>query len=96
MALNARMIGTGLTHTFDRGESANGIGHCMTTKGWMRRAEEEYYATVWAIDKCHEYGIEVPSKIIEIYQEYINNEIDRGIRRGGQNYGNLILQEGRG
>lgn len=67
------------------------IGHCMTTKGGMRRAEEEYYATVWAIDKAKEYGLEIPKKIIEEYQDYIDDEIDRGIRRGGTSYGDLKL-----
>lgn len=67
------------------------IGHCMTTKGWMRRAEAEYYATVWAMDMCKEYGLEVPSKIIADYQRYIDMEIDRGKRRGGTGYGELKL-----
>ena len=41
------------------------IGHIETTKSYMRRCEEEYYATVWALEKCKEYGIEVPAKEIE-------------------------------
>lgn len=68
------------------------IGHCMTTKSGMRRAEEEYYATVWAIDKAKEYGLEIPKKIIMEYQDYIDDEIDRGIRRGGTGYGDLTLK----
>ena len=68
------------------------IGHCMTTKSGMRRAEEEYYATVWAIDKAKEYGLEIPQKIIMEYQDYIDDEIDRGIRRGGTGYGDLTLK----
>ncbi len=68
------------------------IGHCMTTKSGMRRAEAEYYATVWAIDKAKEYGLEIPKKIIEEYQDYIDMEIDRGIRRGGVGYGDLTLK----
>ena len=59
------------------------IGHCETTKGWMRRCEEEYHATMWAIEKCNEYGLDVPDSIIDKYQKYINMEHDRGIRRGG-------------
>lgn len=68
------------------------IGHIETTKSTMRRAEEEYYATVWAIDKCKEYGMQVPSKIIDIYQRYIDLEVARGQRRGGTGYGQLILK----
>lgn len=67
------------------------IGHIETTKSWMRRAEEEYYATVWAINECKKYGIEVPAKIIQEYQEYIDDEKDRGIRRGGEGYAKLKL-----
>lgn len=67
------------------------IGHIETTKSGMRRAEEEYFATVWAIEECKRYGIEVPQKIIDDYQEYIDDEIDRGIRRGGAGYGKLKL-----
>jgi hypothetical protein len=58
----------------------------MTYKGWMRRCESEYYATVWAIDKCKEFKLEVPRYIIERYQRYIYDELERGLRRGGSNY----------
>lgn len=62
------------------------IGHIVNNNGKMRRCEQEYYATVWAIDKCKEYNIDLPEKIIESYQRYIYRELDRGIRRGGSNY----------
>ena len=68
------------------------VGHIETTKTTMRRAESEYFATMWAIEKCHEYGLKVPDSIKKDYQDYINMEIDRGKRRGGSGYGNLILQ----
>lgn len=68
------------------------IGHVETKESWMRRAESEYYATVWAIGKCKEYGLAIPSKTIEDYQEYIDEEISRGKRRGGCGYGNLTLE----
>jgi hypothetical protein len=70
------------------------IGHIETTTSKMRRAESEYYATVWAIEKCKEYGLDIPEKIIERYQKYIDMEIDRGRRRGGSGYGILKLQGG--
>ena len=58
----------------------------------MKRCEEEYYATVWAIQKCKEYNLEVPDSIIKTYQDYIDMEMDRGIRRGGNNYKRLVLE----
>ena len=67
------------------------VGHIETTKGTMRRAEEEYHATVWALEKCKEYGLDVPESIIERYQDYIDREVARGQRRGGSGYGKLVL-----
>lgn len=67
------------------------VGHIETTKAGMRRAEEEYYATVWALERCKEYGITVPQKTIDLYQEYIDYTKDRGERRGGSGYGSLSL-----
>lgn len=67
------------------------IGHIETTKSWMRRAESEYYATVWAINECKKYGIEIPAKIIKVYQDYIDRTKDRGVRRGGEGYTKLKL-----
>ena len=67
------------------------IGHIETTKTTMRRAEAEYHATVWALDRCKEYGLIVPDSIIKSYQNYINREIDRGVRRGGMGYGEMTL-----
>lgn len=68
------------------------IGHIETTKSNMRRAESEYHATMWALMKCKEYGLEIPAKTLKTYQDYINMEIDRGIRRGGTGYGDLTLR----
>lgn len=69
------------------------IGHIMTTKSSMRRAESEYYATKWAICEMDSYGLRTPRKLIEIYQSYIDREISRGIRRGGAGYGRMILAD---
>jgi hypothetical protein len=57
----------------------------------MRRAEQEFYATKWALAECEKYGIEVPQKTIEEYQRYIDMTKDRGLRRGGDDYGKLKL-----
>lgn len=67
------------------------IGHIENNHGRMRRAEEEYYATAWAIMKCKEYGLTVPAKTVKEYQDYIDMEVERGKRRGGAGYGNLCL-----
>ena len=67
------------------------IGHIMTTKSGMRRAEEEYFATVWAIEEAKKYDLEIPQKTIKEYQDYIDMEKARGIRRGGKAYAELKL-----
>lgn len=59
------------------------IGHIMTKTSKMRRCESEYYATIWALERCKEYGLNVIINIIYEYQRYIYMELDRGIRRGG-------------
>jgi predicted DNA-binding protein (UPF0278 family) len=59
------------------------IGHIESNTSKMRRCEQEYHATVWAIIEMRKYGLEVPASIISSYQEYINREHDRGVRRGG-------------
>lgn len=69
------------------------IGHIENNNSKMRRCEQEYYATVWAIERCHEYNIEVPDNIKKLYQDYIDSELDRGLRRGGSDYPkNLTLK----
>lgn len=67
------------------------IGHIETTTSSMRRCESEYFATVWAIQRCREYNIPVPKYIIERYQAYIDMEKARGQHRGGACYGKLDL-----
>ena len=69
------------------------VGHIETTKSGMRRAEEEYYATVWALERCKEYGIIVPQKTIDLYQRYIDYTKRRGERRGGAGYAALSLAD---
>ena len=66
------------------------IGHIETTKSWMRRCESEFYATQWALDRCKEYGITVPDRIVSLYQDYINREHDRGVRRHGKHMPSII------
>lgn len=69
------------------------IGHIETYKSGMRRCESEYHATVWAIERCREYGLDIPERIIKTYQDYIDMELDRGMRRGGRMYPNDLKLE---
>lgn len=67
------------------------IGHIETTKPSMRRAEEEYYATCWAIDRFKEYGLEIPERTLHVYQRYVFQEVARGKRLGGDGYKEMNL-----
>lgn len=67
------------------------IGHIENNNARMRRAEEEFFATTWAIDRLLEYGIKVPKSILFVYQRYVLVEISRGRRRGGRDYADLNL-----
>lgn len=64
------------------------IGHIVNNNSKMRRCEEEYHATAWAIGIMKQYGIadKISEKTKALYQNYILNERDRGVRRGGANY----------
>ena len=57
------------------------IGHCENNNSSMRRCEEEFYATQWAIDRCKELNVNVSEDIIKKYQAYIWRERQRGINR---------------
>lgn len=67
------------------------IGHIENNPVRMKRYEEEYYATTWAIDKCVEYGIKIPQRTLYQYQAYVEMTKDRGVRRGGSGYKELNL-----
>ena len=67
------------------------VGHIETNRSGMRRAEQEYYATKWALDRAAEYGLEIPASVRKEYQDYINMEVERGKRRGGTGYHKMIL-----
>lgn len=62
------------------------VGHIMTYTSKMRRCESEYYATIWALERCKEYGIVVSDNIIKAYQRYIDMEKQRGLNRHGGGY----------
>lgn len=62
------------------------IGHIENNNSKMRRCEQEYFATVWAVEELKKYGLTVPENIRKLYQDYVNREKDRGIRRHGNGY----------
>lgn len=47
------------------------IGHIRNNKPGMKRCEEEYHATVWAIKAMHQYKFIVSDEVKDIYQKYI-------------------------
>lgn len=57
------------------------IGHCENNNSSMRRCEEEFYATQWAIDRCKELNVDVSEDVIKKYQAYVWRERQRGINR---------------
>ena len=60
------------------------LGHIETYTTGLRRCESEYHATKFAIDLCRINGVTIPESIIELYQNYIYLELDRGIRHHGK------------
>lgn len=57
------------------------IGHIQTSRPNLRRCEDEYLATQWALDHLDDYGLEMDINIMGIFQDYIDREYDRGVRR---------------
>lgn len=61
------------------------IGHLETNKKGMKRCEEEFYATQWAIKQMKKYNFDINSRDKEIFQDYIWNWIETGIKLKGKN-----------
>ena len=38
------------------------------------------------VDKFKEYKLKLPEKTIQMHQDYVFRELDRGLRRGGKSY----------
>ena len=49
------------------------IGHIMNNTDEMKTCEEEYYATVWAINESKKYKLQITDECKKMYQTYINN-----------------------
>ncbi len=47
------------------------IGHVLTNTPKMKRYEQEYLATQWALQEAKELNFKVPGHFIKIYQDYI-------------------------
>lgn len=61
------------------------IGHIKTNTSKMKRFEEEYYATVWAIKEAKKYKLELSQKRKDEYQNYIWDWRERSIKLKGKN-----------
>ena len=61
------------------------VGHLKTNKKGMKRCEEEFYATQWAIKEMKKYKFELDQKDKQIFQNYIWQWRERGIKLKGKN-----------
>ena len=61
------------------------IGHIMTNTTKMKRCEQEYRATQWAIQEAQEIGFKIPKSYINRYQEYIWNWRETSVKCHGKN-----------
>ncbi len=57
------------------------IGHIKTNKPGMKRCEEEFYATEWAIKEINNLNIKLEDRVKTSYQSYIYNWRGSAIRR---------------
>ena len=64
------------------------IGHIKTNTNKMRRFEEEYYATVWAISKYKKYNIKLSSSDKRDFDKYIIKLAETCRKRKGKNIPN--------
>ena len=61
------------------------IGHIMTNTTKMKRCEQEYFATQWAIDEAKRMNLKVQKRYLDIYQDYIWKWRETSIRLKGKN-----------
>ena len=60
------------------------IGHVKTNTITMKRCEQEFLATKWAMAEAKRIGFDVPPNYIKTYQEYILDWRERGIKCGAK------------
>jgi len=58
------------------------IGHIMTDRPGMKRAESESEAIIWQVAKMREFGFKIKQKELKKYKDYVRMTYDRGVRRG--------------
>ena len=56
------------------------IGHIMTNTTKMKRCEQEYLATQWAIEEAKRIKFKIPKRFLETYQNYIWEWRERGVK----------------
>lgn len=61
------------------------IGHIETNVAGMKRCEEEFYATQWAIKKMKKYDCEISDLRKKEFQNYIWKWREIGMKLGGKN-----------
>ena len=61
------------------------IGHIITNHAKMKRCEEEFYATQWAINNLKRYDVEVSNELLDVFQRYIWKWREIGIKHGAKN-----------
>ena len=64
------------------------LGHCLALRGSYSssypRALAEHNATEWAKQELRKLGLPVRRKVVALYDAYIQNKVERGLRRGLQ------------
>lgn len=61
------------------------VGHLKTNKKGMKRCEEEYHATQWAIKEMKKYDFDLSDRHKKLFQDYIWKWRDTGIKLKGKN-----------
>ena len=61
------------------------IGHILTNTSKMKRCEEEFYATQWAITEIKKYGYTLSDKRKDEFQQYIWAWRETGIKHKAKN-----------
>lgn len=61
------------------------VGHAIANKPGMKRYEEEFYATVFAISKMEHYKLSLSNKRKKEWQNYINKYREGAIKRKAKN-----------
>jgi hypothetical protein len=61
------------------------IGHIKTNTKGMKRCEEEYYATQWAIKEMKKIGLKLSNKRKQEFQNYIWKWRETGIKLNAKN-----------